>query len=214
MQNYLEILNLPKLPDEFINQILDGFNTLKEKKILCPNSFLTNFVDIYNPMEQNPLGLTNPKKIKKSLEENNISQSDMASDWKYSIDLPHGLEDWIKTNVMKNGIPKIFIFGNGIKFYPHIDPRKEVAINFLILKNGNAKTTFYEVKKEFQNKKIFPTVYLPYETLKKVAEYEIEQYQWYKFNPEIPHSVENMNQNEYRMILTIDAHLEKNKVKY
>ena len=103
-------------------------------------------------------------------------------------------------------IPKIFIFGKGNRFYPHIDPRKEIAINFLIRKGGAAKTTFYKVKKEFNTKTITPTLYLPYESLEKIAEYEVEQYQWYKFNPEIPHSVENLNADEYRIILSVDKH--------
>jgi len=212
MKKYLEILDIPKLPDEFINHILHGFAFLKENNFLNSANFLTNFIDLHNPKESNPLGIVNPKEIKKSLEINNFAVNDMADDWKYTIDLPVGLEEWVKENVMTNGIPKIFIFGNGIRFYPHIDPRNKIAINFLIQKSGFAKTTFYKVKQEFSDKTIFPTVYLPYEKLEKVAEYEIEKYQWYKFNPEIPHSVEEMDPNEYRIILSIDADLEKSKV--
>lgn len=209
MNNYLEILNLPKLPDEFINQIIDGFEILKKRNFLQPRDFLTNFEDLVNTNDINELGLTKSTEILRSLKNNNISIKEMAADWNYKIDLPKGLEEWVKENVMINSIPKIFIFGLGNRFYPHIDPRKEIAINFLIRKGGSAKTTFYKVKKEYSTKTISPTLYLPYESLEKVAEYEVEQYQWYKFNPEIPHSVENMSEDEYRIILSTDLHLQK-----
>jgi len=202
MTEYLEILNLQPVPQKYIDRILSTIEIFK--KHITNRNGADDFLNCNNPLDKNPLGFNQREDILASLQHNNLQESDIALFYSYPFPLPTGLEDWVRNNIMSDGIAKVFIMANGNRFLPHTDRDREiVAYNYIITKGGNVKNKFWKPKSEYVNHKIFHTVYLPYERLEQVAEYEVDENSWYRFNPSSIHSVEDIS--NMRILLSIDS---------
>jgi hypothetical protein len=204
-KNYIEYLNLPPIPQKFVDEILLGFQLTK--KYLPTRLAASEYENDVN--YDNSFCYTKREDILKSLELNNLREEDCALFHEYNNPLPKKMDEWIKENIMPDGIAKVFILGFGKILLPHRDRRINEAYNYVLLKGGNVKNKFWKPKKEYENIKIPQTIYVPYEKIDCVAEYEIPQYKWHKFDPSEVHSVENINPSEFRIIVSVDNQIQK-----
>jgi hypothetical protein len=196
-------IDLPKIPDRFIKEIIYMVdNWLRgDKKV----DSLYYWYCLEEKYKNTFLGEVGAEGVANSLEKNNRTSKDIAILEDYPFKYPKNFQNWINENIMPNSEARVFFMSRGKFILPHTDVRIGTTYNYIIRKGGdNVKNVFYKVKKEYENLKIYPIAYCPYEKIEIDGELDINENEWYQFDSEKIHSVENIDPTDARIIVTVN----------
>lgn len=113
------------------------------------------------------------------------------------------VKDWVDNNIPFSCIPYIQVMSNGECVPPHIDESRSKAVNYLLETGGNATTTFYKPKKEFNNLDITPQIVIPYDRLIITESQIIKDRCWHELIVTKIHGVENLSSNRISLTLCL-----------
>ena len=102
------------------------------------------------------------------------------------------LLQWITEHVAPNhcGV-HIQVIDNGEYVFPHVDMLRNRVWNYTI-DTGDAETSFYKAKPEYEHLPLVPRTYVPYERVDKVETIKIDANRWHELDVSKIHGVEKV----------------------
>lgn len=206
--SFVHYLELPPLPDYLISQVyqlIDDFVPPNGITIEINGSTVILDIDPNTPNDNlNDLGIpiNNIEKVKTSLELPESKHRTVATP--HIIEVTDTIDQWLRENICSEMMyARILVIENGNTFTPHVDKIRKAAYNFVIESGGTAKTARWKPKKEFASMKASPYSYVPYERIDLIEEVHINLRQWHQLDITEIHSVEELDPEKRRIVLTI-----------
>lgn len=198
--------NFPVLPQSIIDDIklavsqanLDRFDYSLEIEEL--NQY-------ERKLNKNHLGIDlkvqNTDLIEKDLLEVGLTKDDFSR--VYLVLAPKSVREWVKENIIPNGISKILVFKYGKTFVPYVDEFRNSAFNLYVHQSPENKIVFWKPKEEFKNLPALSDTYIPFSKIEIEEEYFTNTNQWFQIDVSKIHSLENLDPNETTIILSVDT---------
>jgi len=118
------------------------------------------------------------------------------------LDVNNEITEWVRDNIGEFAYISIQHMHSGRNIPPHIDEIRYKAYNYII-STGNATTSFYKPKKEFQHLHVYPHTTFTDDRIELVDRITIEAHRWHEINTSMIHGVDNLDYPRISLSLSI-----------
>jgi hypothetical protein len=112
------------------------------------------------------------------------------------------ISTWVHTNIGTFAYISIQYMHGGKNIPPHVDEIRSNAYNYII-ETGNATTSFYQPKKEFDHLRVYPHTTFDLDKLELIEQIKIQPRRWHEINTSMIHGVDNLDYSRVSLSLSI-----------